>query len=168
MWSNLKKLVYNKFNNYLAYALNLNSKSINSINYTNLNSSAAGESSTQLINNINEKLNPWWVTGFCDAEASFTVSLIKSETASIGWTAAPCFIITLHIKDLKLLESIKNFFNDIVAAGASINIVENFAHYRVRSRKDLSIIISHFNNYPLCSAYALSFLIFLFLLIFMI
>lgn len=56
----------------------------------------------------------------------------------------PCFIITLH-KDLELLKAIKKIFK-LGTVSASGN---NFACYRVRSRKDLQIIINHFNNYPL-------------------
>lgn len=56
-------------------------------------------------------LNPWWVTGFVDAEGSFSMSIIKSKTAAIGWTIEPCFIITLHVRDLELLYYIKNFFS---------------------------------------------------------
>ncbi len=49
-----------------------------------------------------KKLNPWFVTGFADAESSFSMSVFKSKTAAIGWTIEPCFIITLHKKDIEL------------------------------------------------------------------
>lgn len=62
-------------------------------------------------------LNPWWVTGCfspknsCDAESSFSVSIQKSNSTVIGWTIAPCFIITLHKKDLELLKANHKIFN---------------------------------------------------------
>nr|YP_009059683.1 LAGLIDADG/HNH endonuclease [Parasitella parasitica]AIO05733.1 LAGLIDADG/HNH endonuclease [Parasitella parasitica] len=112
--------------------------------------------SSQLDNNPIDNLNPWWITGFCDAESSFTVSIIKSKTSTIGWTISPCFIITLHVKDLELLRTIRKFFNET----GSINISGNFVHYKVRSRKDLSIIITHFNKYPLYTSKIMSFVIF--------
>lgn len=31
-----------------------------------------------------QHLNPWWITGFCDAESSFTVSISKSPSTKIG------------------------------------------------------------------------------------
>lgn len=55
-------------------------------------------------------LNPYWVTGFTVAEGSFSMSILKSKTAAIGWTIEPCFIITLHAKDLELLKAINEFF----------------------------------------------------------
>lgn len=105
------------------------------------NKKTCGIANSRLNNNQSKKkhtLNPNWVTGFCDAESSFSVSIIKTKTTIIGWSVSPCFIITLHVKDLELLKTIKKFFNE----AGSINISENFAHYKVRSRKDLSIIIT--------------------------
>lgn len=101
---------------------------------------------------IPETLNPWWVTGFVDAEGSFAMSLFRSKTAAIGWTIEPCFIITLHVRDLELLKSIKNFFSV-----GSISITGKDARFRVRSRSELSIIIAHFNKYPLQTTKALNF-----------
>ena len=51
------------------------------------------------------KLDPWFVTGFCDAEASFSVSIyidkrIKSKEA---WVVKPSFQISLNSRDIKLL-----------------------------------------------------------------
>ena len=48
-------------------------------------------------------------------------------------------------KDLELLKAIKKFFNEI----GFINVSNNFVHYKVRSVKELSIIITHFYKYPL-------------------
>lgn len=100
--------------------------------------------------------NPWWVTGFCDAESGFTMSIQKSNSTAIGWTIAPCFIITLHAKDLKLLKLIRKFFKEV----GNITTSGDFVHYKVRSRKDLSIIIEHFNKYPLHTSKMISFVYF--------
>ena len=100
-------------------------------------------------------LNPWWVTGFVDAEGSFSMSKIKSKTAAIGWTIEPCFIITLHVRDLELLYYIKNFFSV-----GLVSIVGTYARYRVRSRSELKIIIAHFNKYPLQTTKVVNFLYF--------
>lgn len=101
-------------------------------------------------------MNPWWVTGFVDAEGSFSMSIFKSKTASIGWTIGPCFIITLHERDLELLNSIKKFFS---VGSVSITRTKN-AQFRVRSKSDLNIIINHFEKYPLQTSKVLNFMYF--------
>jgi len=73
------------------------------------------------------------------------MSIQKSKTSIIGWTISPCFIITLHKKDLKLLKAIKNFFNNL----GKITIRDNFAVYRIRNKNELLVIIEHFKKYPL-------------------
>jgi len=37
--------------------------------------------------------------------------IFKYKTACIGWTIELCFIITLHQRDLELLNFIKNLFS---------------------------------------------------------
>ena len=100
------------------------------------------------ILNTNLVLNPWWVTGFCDAEASFTVSITKSNTTILGYTINPCFIITLHLRDIELIKNIQCFFKGI----GKIYISNNLVHYKVRSRDELNIILDHFKLYPLCTS----------------
>lgn len=80
------------------------------------------------------------------------MSIFKSKTAAIGWTIEPCFIITLHVRDLELLDLIKNFFSV-----GSVSIVGKDARFRVRSRSELNIIIAHFHKYPLQTTKALNF-----------
>lgn len=111
---------------------------ISNLNYESNNSSIYYE-------NLEKKLNPWFVTGFADAESSFTMSVFKSKTAAIGWTIEPCFIITLHKKDLELLKKIKLFFG----VGSVETVGSKLTRYRVRSRQDLKTIIMHFERYPL-------------------
>ncbi len=105
------------------------------------------------LHSPNKVLNPWFVTGFCDAEASFTMSVFKSKTAAIGWTIEPSFIINLHVKDIELLNNIKLFFG----VGSVSTSGDKVARYRVRSREDLKVIISHFNNYPLQTTKVINF-----------
>ena len=58
------------------------------------------------------KLDPWFVTGFCDGEASFSVSIYidKRIKGRVGWVVKPSFQISLHsvaaapsVTDMKLL-----------------------------------------------------------------
>jgi hypothetical protein len=81
------------------------------------------------------------------------MSIFKSKTASIGWTIEPCFIITLHERDLELLKSIKNFFY----VGSVSKTGTKGAQFRIRSRSDLNVIIAHFKKYPLQTTKILNF-----------
>jgi LAGLIDADG endonuclease len=53
--------------------------------------------------NSNDALNPWFITGFSDAESSFSVSCFKNDKLKIGWEFQPAFSIGLHLKDLGVL-----------------------------------------------------------------
>lgn len=116
-----------------------------------LTTQTRGCSTKEIVSKISN-LNPWWVTGFVDAEGCFSMSTFKSKTAAIGWTVEPCFIITLHVRDLELLNSIKDFFS-----AGSVSIVGKYARFRVRSRSELKVIIAHFNKYHLQTTKALNF-----------
>lgn len=87
------------------------------------------------------------------------MSVFKSKTAAIGWTIEPCFIITSlrpHKKDIELLKKIQLFFG----VGSVSTIGSKTARYRARSRKDLQVIISHFEKYPLQTTKFINFISF--------
>lgn len=131
-----------------SYSSSIDSR-ISNLNFKS-NRSIYSENSHELFR---KKLNPWFVTGFADAESSFSMSVFKSKTAAIGWTVEPCFIITLHKKDIELLKKIQLFFG----VGSVSTVGNKFARYRVRSRQDLKTIILHFERYPLQTTKVLSF-----------
>ena len=54
------------------------------------------------------KLHPYFVTGFCDGESSFIISIQRKPKYKIGWEVQLCFQIKLHNKDSKLLDAIQN------------------------------------------------------------
>jgi hypothetical protein len=56
------------------------------------------------------KLDPWFITGFTDAEGCFLVSIIKDKEYRLGWSVSPKYHINLHQKDKAILEQIKKFF----------------------------------------------------------
>jgi len=91
-------------------------------------------------------LNPYFITGFIDGEASFSLTLTKNNRYKQGWLVFPTFQITLHQKDRALLESIRNSFNGV---GSIYKEKGDSIKYRVVSVKDLSIIIDHLDKYPL-------------------
>ena len=102
------------------------------------------------------KINPWFITGFTDAEGSFIISMYKDEKSKMKWRVTPNFSIHIHIKDIKILESIKN---SLGVGNVRINSC-NTAIFRVDNIQELQIIVDHFNKYPLISAKLSDFLLF--------
>nr|YP_010608758.1 hypothetical protein PNX16_mgp013 [Drechslerella dactyloides]WAN89838.1 hypothetical protein [Drechslerella dactyloides] len=51
-------------------------------------------------------LNPWFITGFCDGENSFIISIYKDTKSKLGWSIILRFQINLHKKDQNLLNNI--------------------------------------------------------------
>lgn len=96
-------------------------------------------------------LNSYWISGFVNAEGSFSVSFY--QTGQIN----AVFSIGLNKRDLPLLKKIQSFFEI-----GNINKVpsNNAAHYRVSAISELNtIIISHFERYPLSGVKLNNFLI---------
>ena len=91
-------------------------------------------------------LNPWFLTGFADAESCFTLSIYRDDTKTMGWRVQVIFTIELHEKDISLLEMIKNTFG---GAGKIYSPRMGSKQYRVTSIKELQVIINHFDKYPL-------------------
>ena len=90
-------------------------------------------------------LDPWFVTGFCDGESCFYVGVPKSNKSKIGYNVELIFTLALHEKDRDILEQIKNYFG----VGYITQHGKNTLQYRVKSVKDLNLIVEHFENYPL-------------------
>lgn len=88
----------------------------------------------------NFKLNPWFVTGFTDAEGSFSVIVAKSNSFKVQWQARLFFQISLLVIHRLLLEEIKKFFG----VGEIHTKTSDSIIYSVKSIKDLTVIINHF------------------------
>ena len=99
-------------------------------------------SSTSLLGE--DKINPWFLTGFSDAESTFSISILKNNELKAGWEIAPRFSIKLHSKDKGILEGIYSFFKV-----GYIETKANYACYDVRSSEALDVILNHFDKYPL-------------------
>jgi len=115
--------------------------------------------SISLIRNLStlkSKLDPSYVTGFTDGEGSFILTIIKDNKYKTGWRVACRFVISLHKKDLILLNKIKDFFNtgNVFYAG------KDASQYRVESLKGLEIIINHFDKYPLKTKKQIDYILF--------
>ena len=91
-------------------------------------------------------INPWFVTGFADAESCFTVSIVSNNKMKAGWHVRQSFEIELHQKDKTLLEQIKTY----LGVGKIFHKPERgMIQFTVNTQKDLLEIINHFENYPL-------------------
>jgi len=105
----------------------------------------------------NVQLNPYWVTGFTDAEGTFTVVFDKVNTRKLNWRIQSKFQISLHVRDLPVLLKVQQFFGNI----GSVSESENMAFYSVSSVKDLvKTIIPHFLKYPLLTQKGADFILF--------
>lgn len=104
----------------------------------------------------NFKLNPWFITGFIDAEGCFMLNLVKNNKLKAGWRVQPWFKIGLHKKDLHILESIKNYFG----VGKIYDQGPEAIQYLVGSIEDLTVIVNHLNKYPLITKKSSDFLLF--------
>lgn len=90
-------------------------------------------------------LNPWFLTGFADAESCFTLSIFKDSSKALGWRVRTLFTIELHEKDIALLELIRDFFG----VGKIYSPRSTIKQFKVTTVKDLQVILDHFNKFPL-------------------
>ena len=102
------------------------------------------------------QLNPWFITGFADAESTFNILVQPCYDRKIKWRVKAIFAISLNIKDVVILENIKSWFGvgHIYSSGIKV-------YYRVESFKDLQVIINHFDKYPLVTAKKLDYALFI-------
>ena len=103
-------------------------------------------------------LDPYFVSGFSDAEASFIILILKEPKNVTHWTVKPRFSIGLHKKDREILDLIKSYFGEVGTISAQS---KDSVQYRVASLKDLNdIIIPHFEKYPLITQKKADFILF--------
>ena len=105
---------------------------------------------------LNNQLNLWFITGFADAEGCFSFAIKPDAKSKLKWRTSPLFVIKLHIKDIAILELIKNTLKVGKIRTNGINSVQ----YVVESIQELQVIVNHFDNYPLVTEKASDYLIF--------
>ena len=92
---------------------------------------------------------PWFITGFTDAEGCFLVIVRKAPKNNLGWQLEPAFIINLHKKDVELLKLIQSYFGGAGRIGKERN---GCCDFTVSSLDQiLAKVIPHFDKYPLKS-----------------
>lgn len=101
-------------------------------------------------------LNPHYLTGFVDGEGCFSLSIYKQSKNLTGWQVKPIFSISLHNKDIKLLEAIQRTLKTGKIYKHGVDSIQ----YRVSSLKNLQIITDHFDNYPLITQKRADYLLF--------
>lgn len=95
-----------------------------------------------------QALNPWFVTGFTDAEGCFSISVIKDPRYKAGYRVEALFSISLHKKDVRILELIQAFFGG--AGKINFETKRDVVSYLLRSKKHLAnILLPHFDEFPL-------------------
>ena len=98
--------------------------------------------------NSNSKvsLTPWFITGFADAEGTFTASIVKNSKNRLGLTTLVAFSIKLHKKDEELLKLIQLYFG----CGNIYKVGKNYLVFMVVNIKEIiDIVIPHFDKFLL-------------------
>nr|YP_009517168.1 LAGLIDADG homing endonuclease [Blastosporella zonata]YP_009517205.1 LAGLIDADG homing endonuclease [Blastosporella zonata]AYE93092.1 LAGLIDADG homing endonuclease [Blastosporella zonata]AYE93093.1 LAGLIDADG homing endonuclease [Blastosporella zonata] len=126
------------------YQFKIPSNQFNNRTFSTLNTKAEAE------------INPWFLTGFADAESCFSIKIQHNAKLKTKWRVRPVLSITLHIKDLALLDSIKNKF----CVGNISKSGEKAVTYAVDSIKEIPVIINHFDKYPLLTNKLSDYLVF--------
>jgi hypothetical protein len=126
----------------------------NQLNYRNYSTFSNYSEIKPIRTNYN--LNPWFITGFSEAEASFIISLYKNEKSKLKWRVSPNFSIHIHIKDIALLKSISETFG----VGNVRKNSNSTALYRVDNIQELQVIVDHFEKYSVIGAKVSDFLLF--------
>jgi hypothetical protein len=96
------------------------------------------------------RLNPWFVTGFTDAEGSFMILIRKrsqAKNSSVPYSVEAVFQIKLHMRDKELVDSLQSYFgagrieidNKLRAYGIIISSLDQL----------INNVIPHFDSYPL-------------------
>lgn len=101
--------------------------------------STAARISNMHVESSCSTLHPYFVTGFIDGEACFSISITSHNKTITGWAVKISFTINLHDKDKALLEQIR----DYIGVGKIHISGEEMLQFRVDSMKELLAIKHH-------------------------
>ena len=102
------------------------------------------------------ELNPLFITGFTDGEGSFSISVRDIDKDTKKARVLYVFSIILHKKDDGILRSIQS----TLGIGKIYKHGKEGVQFRVESKKELLILIEHFDKYPLITKKGKDFLCF--------
>ena len=148
MYSNeLRKKLSKKLSAKIYYDSPLND--LNSFNFNTRRSysTAHGALCTNKHKIDELQIDPWFITGFTEAEGCFTCSILKSPQYKFGWEVQLTFQIKLHVKDLPVLLVIQQSLNGI----GSITTSKSASAFRVRKFNEIVEVVKFFDKYPLIS-----------------
>lgn len=98
------------------------------------------------LDNSKLPLDPWFISGFSDAEGCFLVLIRKSQKNLLGWQLEVNFTINLHVRDLDLLKLFKAYFG-VGRIGKERN---GCCDFTIGSLDQIiTKVIPHFDKYPL-------------------
>ena len=101
----------------------------------------------QDINKLAQLNEPWFISGFTDAEGCFLVLIRKSPKNKLGWQLETNFTINLHTRDIELLKLIQAYFGGVGRIGKERN---NCRDFTIGSLDQiLTKVIPHFDKYSL-------------------
>ena len=93
--------------------------------------------------------DPHWITGFADGVSCFFVERSKSKTHSLGFRVRLKFIISQNVKDVILINGLKDYFD----CGDVILDSRDMSHYIIRKISSISgVLLPFFAKYPLQSS----------------
>jgi len=101
-------------------------------------------------------INPWFITGFTDAEGSFMITITQNDKSKLKWRVIPSFAIHIHNKDISLLNQIQQ----TLGVGNVRKNSNTTALFRVDNLKEIQVIIDHFDRFPLLSVKASDYILF--------
>jgi len=91
-----------------------------------------------------DELNPQWIAGFTSGDGCFKVSIIDSDKRKPSSRVLLLFVLTQHIRDKLLLESLVNYFG----CGQTY-CYKDIIEYRCQSSKHIyDKILPFFSKYP--------------------
>ena len=106
--------------------------------------------------NTEYPVDPGFLTGFSDGEASFIIYIQKTNNTKIGWASWVAFEINLDGKDLSILKDTKTY----LGVGKINQKSNGTCVYYIRSIKEIATLIDHFDKYPLITKKQADYLLF--------
>lgn len=102
-----------------------------------------------MIQNLNNKINPAFISGFTQADGVFHVDISRSKDYKLGVRITPLLHLSQNTDSINLLHEIKEYFN---VGHITTNKNRNEANYIVNSFPKLKeVILPHFDKYTLKS-----------------
>jgi hypothetical protein len=106
----------------------------------------------------NQQESPWfagWIVGFIDGEGTFSVSIYRNRTTSLGWQLRPEFVVTQGERSVVVLHELREFFGcgEVYVNRRRDNHREHIYRYCVRRLVDLvERIVPFFEEHQLRTA----------------